>query len=67
MPFLVVKYFPRALPVFQGLYDLCGLRVLHLLPQILNHPVYILCVADTLGEALSTDHFGSKVVQLLDG
>ena len=67
MPFLIVKYLPRTLSVFQRLYDLCGLRVLHLLPQILDHPVYILCVADTLGEALSTYHLGSKVVQLLEG
>ncbi len=67
MPFLVVKYLPRALPVFQGLNDLCGLCVLHLLPQILNHPIYILCVADTLREALSADHLGSNVVQLLEG
>ena len=67
MSFLVTQNLPGTLPVFQCLHDLSGLGVLHLLPQVLNHPIYILSVANTLREAVSADHFSSEVVQLLQG
>ena len=67
MSFLVAQNFPGTLPVLQCLHDLSSLGVLHLLPQVLNHPIYILSVANTLREAVSADHFSSEVVQLLQG
>lgn len=65
MPLLVVQNLSWTLPILQCLHDLSRLRILHLLPQILDHSIYILCVAYSLREAISADHFGSQVIKLL--
>jgi len=54
--FLDVHYLSRARSIFQCLHYLSVLRVLHLLPQLYKHSVYVCGVPDPLREPLPADH-----------
>jgi hypothetical protein len=58
LPLLVFENLPWTLPALQRLNDLISLRILHLLPEIFDHPIYILSVLDSLRETFPADHLG---------
>ena len=61
-----LRYLSRAQPIFKGVHDLGVVRIVHLVPQLPDHVIYLPSDLDPAGHPLARHEPRAQLCELLD-